>query len=71
MNPHLLILDLDETLIHARELALSYEPDFWVPPYPVYLRPGVHGFLDNVHQQYRLRYGSLLRRARHATQLAL
>lgn len=41
----LLILDLDETLVHARESALEHEPDFRVFDYFVYKRPGVNDFL--------------------------
>ena len=41
----LLILDLDETLVHARESALDYDPDFTVEQYFVYKRPGVEAFL--------------------------
>jgi len=41
----LLILDLDETLVHARESALDHDPDFKVLDYFVYKRPGVNDFL--------------------------
>lgn len=41
----LLILDLDETLVHATDAPLSRAPDFQVPPYALYLRPGVREFL--------------------------
>ncbi len=41
----LLVLDLDETLVHARETALDYDPDFTVGSYFVYKRPGVDVFL--------------------------
>lgn len=41
----LLVLDLDETLIHARETALDHDPDFKVLDYFVYKRPGVNDFL--------------------------
>ncbi|KRA53657.1 hypothetical protein ASD77_03040 [Pseudoxanthomonas sp. Root65] len=41
----LLILDLDETLIHANEGGLDRDPDFEVGPYAVYKRPGLDGFL--------------------------
>ena len=41
----LLILDLDETLVHARESALEHDPDFRVLQYFVYKRPGVEDFL--------------------------
>ena len=41
----LLILDLDETLIHATECPLSYPLDFIVGPYFVYKRPYVDEFI--------------------------
>ncbi len=40
----LLVLDLDETLIHA-ETALAQTPEFHVGPYGVLRRPGVEEFL--------------------------
>ncbi|WP_426270574.1 NIF family HAD-type phosphatase [Dyella kyungheensis] len=43
---HLLILDLDETLVHATDVPLPRAPDFEIPPYALYLRPGVGEFLD-------------------------
>lgn len=39
MNSNLLILDLDETLIHSIETKLDVEPDFYFEPYYVYKRP--------------------------------
>lgn len=41
----LLILDLDETLIHATEESLSIQEDFIVGPYFVYRRPHLERFL--------------------------
>lgn len=41
----LIIFDLDETLVHATETKLSYEPDFVIEPYFVYLRPFAHELL--------------------------
>ena len=41
----LLILDLDETLIHATETKLEREPDFTVGQYFVYRRPFLAEFL--------------------------
>jgi RNA polymerase II subunit A small phosphatase-like protein len=41
----LLVLDLDETLIHATETALAHAPDFSVGPYHVYKRPHLAAFL--------------------------
>ena len=50
----LLVLDLDETLIHAVETPLPTPPDFRVGPYYVYKRPGLAQFLDHVSQRYEL-----------------
>jgi RNA polymerase II subunit A small phosphatase-like protein len=50
----LLILDLDETLVHASEVPLARAPDFVVASYALYLRPGVAAFLDHVAQHYAL-----------------
>jgi TFIIF-interacting CTD phosphatase-like protein len=41
----LLILDLDETLVHASEAALERGADFRVGPYHVYKRPHLETFL--------------------------
>lgn len=46
MNKKLLILDLDETLIHAVEEPLSYACDFSFDRYFVYLRPYLKEFLE-------------------------
>jgi RNA polymerase II subunit A small phosphatase-like protein len=51
---HLLILDLDETLVHATNVPLSRAPDFEVPPYALYLRPGVREFLDWALETFRV-----------------
>lgn len=51
---HLLILDLDETLVHATRHALDYAPITEVGPYALYLRPGVHDFLAHVARHFRL-----------------
>lgn len=42
----LLILDIDETLLHATEVPLDFEHDFMFAHYFVYLRPHVFDFLD-------------------------
>jgi len=42
----LLLLDLDETLIHARETPLGRNEDFCVGEYFVYRRPPVDKFID-------------------------
>jgi len=41
----LLVLDLDETLIHSPERPLAIAPDFHVGRYPIHRRPGVESFL--------------------------
>ena len=51
---HLLILDLDETLVHATRVPLQRDPDALIPPYVLYLRPGVEAFLKRVGECYRL-----------------
>lgn len=45
-NRTLLILDLDETLIHATSQLLSHEPDFRVFTYGIYKRPHLDAFLE-------------------------
>lgn len=50
----LLVLDLDETLIHATEGMLDREPDFEVGPYSVYKRPGLSKFLSVVYEHFQL-----------------
>lgn len=44
----LLILDLDETLVHARTKPLPHAPDLSIAPYVLYRRPGLEGFLQQV-----------------------
>ncbi len=50
----LLVLDLDETLVHATETSLEREPDFEVGPYSVYRRPGLDHFLDVMRRHFEL-----------------
>jgi TFIIF-interacting CTD phosphatase-like protein len=52
----LLILDLDETLIHAREHAggLTDPPDFALLGYLVWKRPFLDAFIAQVQEWYRL-----------------
>lgn len=50
----LLILDLDETLIHANEVSLTYEPSFRYDQYFVYQRPGLALFLTDISKHYQL-----------------
>ncbi len=51
---HLLVLDLDETLVYASDKPLSRSPEFTVPPYLLYLRPGVQPFLEQAGRLFRL-----------------
>jgi len=44
----LLVLDLDETLVHATEVELEHAADFSVGPYFVYKRPHLDQFLSVV-----------------------
>ena len=48
----LLVLDLDETLVHATENQLGHAEDFRVGPYFVYRRPHLAEFLADVLQQF-------------------
>ena len=50
----LLILDIDETLLHAAERRLEHEPDYKIGPYFVYLRPFLIEFLTQVQQHFQL-----------------
>jgi TFIIF-interacting CTD phosphatase-like protein len=50
----LLILDLDECLIHAHESPLDRPGDFLVGPYHVYKRPHVDQFLTTASQWYQM-----------------
>lgn len=56
MNPApiLLILDLDETLIHARRQPLERDADFMLFHYHVYRRPGLENFLRRVAEHFTL-----------------
>jgi carboxy-terminal domain RNA polymerase II polypeptide A small phosphatase len=53
-NRMLLVLDLDETLLHATETPLAHEARHVVPPYFLYFRPGLSQFIDQVSQLFRL-----------------
>ena len=53
-NPALLILDLDETLIHATSAPLAKEADFSVFNYSVYIRPYLTYFLHLIQPHYQL-----------------
>jgi RNA polymerase II subunit A small phosphatase-like protein len=50
----LLILDLDETLVHATETPQGIEPHHEVLDYFMYLRPGLSEFVEQVSQSFRL-----------------
>ncbi|SDZ28211.1 carboxy-terminal domain RNA polymerase II polypeptide A small phosphatase [Variovorax sp. YR634] len=50
----LLVLDLDETLVHATENALGHDEDFRVGPYRVHLRPHLADFVSNVLAQFKV-----------------
>jgi RNA polymerase II subunit A small phosphatase-like protein len=51
----LLVLDLDETLLHATETRLTIAPHHHeVGPYFLYLRPGLAAFLEQIALAYRL-----------------
>ncbi|MCF6406825.1 HAD family hydrolase [Chitinophaga filiformis] len=50
----LLLLDLDETLIHATTVPLAFTPDFKFDPYYVYMRPGLDQFLANISTHFTL-----------------
>lgn len=53
-NQTLLILDLDETMIHASTEPLGSKPDFRIGPYHVYCRPFLSEFLARCGEVYRL-----------------
>jgi len=50
----LLVLDLDETLIHATKNPLEHKTDFKVFDYYVYTRPNLDWFLKKISEVYRL-----------------
>ncbi|OIQ01749.1 MAG: hypothetical protein AUK36_09420 [Zetaproteobacteria bacterium CG2_30_59_37] len=54
MNDTLLVLDLDETLMHATELQLGVPHDFGVERYFMYKRPHVAEFIDFCRERFRL-----------------
>ena len=54
MNQKLLILDLDETLVHATELPLFRTADFRVASYYVYRRPNLTNFLAFVRHRFHV-----------------
>ena len=50
----LLVLDLDETLIHASETQLAHQEDFRVGQYFVYLRPHLEEFVSFAFSTFRV-----------------
>ena len=54
MPKSLLILDLDETLVHATEQPLVHRPHFEVPPHHVYKRPLLTPFLEACSAHFEL-----------------
>jgi len=52
MDPALLILDLDETLVYARRERDGLGYAFETPPYYVSVRPHLPGFLDSVFEWF-------------------
>lgn len=50
----LLVLDLDETLIHACQTPLNRPPNFSAFGYHVYVRPGLDAFLATVTRNFDL-----------------
>lgn len=50
----LLILDIDETLLHASEQCFAHAPDFGFGAYHVYLRPHAREFIAHCAAHYRL-----------------
>ena len=54
MRRHLIVLDLDETLLHATSVKFSHEPDFIVGAYYIYLRLGLSEFLAYADRHFDL-----------------
>ena len=54
LSRKLLVLDLDETLIHASEQVLDRDPDFRIGPYFVYRRPHLDEFIRSVGEHFDL-----------------
>jgi RNA polymerase II subunit A small phosphatase-like protein len=50
----LLILDIDETLIHATNKSLDRLPDFMISKYQVYKRPYLDEFLQEIKEDFLL-----------------
>lgn len=54
MSKPLLILELDETLLHVSEWPLALAEDFRLVESWVYLRPGIEAFLKVSSRHYRI-----------------
>lgn len=54
MDRPLLILDVDETLIHGADSSLDRPPDFRAGEFYIYRRPFVEEFIQSVSQLYEL-----------------
>lgn len=54
MSQTLLVLDLDETLVHATRTRLRRACDFETDSYHVYLRPGVAEFLEGIQADFEV-----------------
>ena len=54
MNPPLLILDLDETILHSTIAPLGREADFRIGEYHTYLRPHLPAFLRALRHDWML-----------------
>src|SRR5262245_59077006 len=54
VNPLLVILDLDETLVHGTEHPLARPADLRVGPYFVYQRPHLTSFLSALRERCSL-----------------
>jgi RNA polymerase II subunit A small phosphatase-like protein len=52
LEKKLLVLDLDETLVHASDFRLAHEESFSAGPYYVYARPHLHEFVDAVLKKF-------------------
>ncbi len=54
LSPILLILDVDETLIHATESVGPHLADFQTGPYFVYRRPGLDEFFSSLRDHFTI-----------------
>lgn len=54
MNARLLILDLDETLIHGTQKALERPADFQAGRYHIYRRPHLEAFLTGCFSRFKV-----------------